>query len=217
MGPRGDVIAELDWTVGQILDALDRNGLTTNTMVIFTSDNGPVVDDGYRDDAVAKLGNHRPAGPYRGGKYRNFEGGTRVPLIVRWPGHINPGISNALISQVDFLATFATLTGAKAPGNAALDSNALLPVLLGQSQTGRQYLIEQASALSLREGVWKYIPPSEGPAVVANVGIETGNSPEPQLYDLAADPGERRNLASANPDRVRTMSGMLDRIRKAPL
>src|SRR6185503_1095258 len=110
MGPRGDAIAELDWTVGKLLEHLDVLGLTKNTLVLFSSDNGPVVDDGYKDLAVEKLGSHRPAGPLRGGKYSNFEAGTRVPLIVRWPGHTKRGVSRALVSHVDFLATFAALT-----------------------------------------------------------------------------------------------------------
>src|SRR5580765_6426275 len=101
MGPRGDAIVEADWSVGEVLRTLDRLGLTNNTLVIFTSDNGPVVDDGYRDQAVEKLGGHKPAGPYRGGKYSNFEAGTRVPWIMRWPGHVTHGVSNALVSQVD--------------------------------------------------------------------------------------------------------------------
>src|SRR5262249_12396958 len=92
LGPRGDAIAPADWCVGEVLNALDRLMLATNTLVLFSSDNGPVVDDGYEDDAVAKLGNHKPAGPFRGGKYSNFEGGTRVPLLVRWPGHVTPGV-----------------------------------------------------------------------------------------------------------------------------
>ena len=90
-GPRGDAIVQIDWCVGEILDALDRLKLTENTLVIFTSDNGPVLDDGYQDDAVEKLGSHTPAGPFRGGKYSLFEGGTRVPFIVRWPGRVKPG------------------------------------------------------------------------------------------------------------------------------
>ena len=93
MGPRGDAIAQLDWCVGEIVDALERRGIARNTLVIFTSDNGPVVDDGYRDDAVTKLGGHRPAGPLRGGKYSAFEGGTRVPFVVRWPARVKPGVS----------------------------------------------------------------------------------------------------------------------------
>ena len=86
MGPRGDAIVEFDWSVGEVLRALDENGLAESTLVVLTSDNGPVVDDGYRDDAVEKLGSHKPAGPFRGGKYSKFEGGTRVPFMVRWPG-----------------------------------------------------------------------------------------------------------------------------------
>ena len=93
MGPRGDAIAELDWCVGEILETLDRRGLAQDTLVIFTSDNGPVVDDGYQDDAVKRLGSHQPAGPLRGGKYSAFEGGTRVPFLVRWPARVKPGVS----------------------------------------------------------------------------------------------------------------------------
>ena len=123
MGPRGDAIVELDWSVGQVLDCLDRNGLTRNTLVIFSSDNGPVVDDGYKDEAVEKLGAHKPAGPYRGGKYSNFDGGTRVPMIVRWPGQVTPDSqSNALTSHVDLLASLAGLAGYKLPPGSAPDS-----------------------------------------------------------------------------------------------
>ena len=217
MGPRGDVIAELDWCVGQILNVLDRRGLAANTLVVFSSDNGPVVDDGYHDDAVTKLGDHRPAGPYRGGKYSNFEAGTRVPMLVRWPGQIKPGVSNALISHTDLMASLAKLTGAQLPSGAAPDSVELLDVLTGKTQDGRTHLVEQASTLSLRVGSWKFIPPWKGPAVNKNVNIETGNHPEPQLYDLSRDPGERNNLAAQEPERVKSMSAMLDRLRKAPL
>ena len=90
MGPRGDAIAELDWSIGRILDTLDRLKLTRDTLFIFSSDNGPVVDDGYRDQAVEKLGDHKPAGPLRGGKYSAYDGGTRVPFVVRWPGRSSP-------------------------------------------------------------------------------------------------------------------------------
>ena len=115
MGARGDVIAQMDWSVGEILAALDRLKLADRTLVIFTSDNGPVVDDGYKDDAVAKLGTHTPAGPFRGGKYSNFEGGTRVPWLLRWPSRVKPAVSDALISQVDLFASLAALTGQPAP------------------------------------------------------------------------------------------------------
>lgn len=216
MGPRGDAIAELDWSVGQILDTLERNGLAGGTLVMFSSDNGPVVDDGYRDEAVEKLGNHRPAGVLRGGKYSNFDGGTRIPLIARWPGHIRRDArSEALISQVDFLASFAGLAGQKVPAGAAPDSVDVLPALLGRSRTARRSLVEYAGALALIEGDWKLIAPGDGPAMNTNTGTELGNDPQPQLFHLADDPGEKQNVAAQHPDKVREMTALLDRIRAA--
>ena len=114
MGPRGDAIAQLDWCVGEILETLDRRGLANDTLVIFSSDNGPVVDDGYRDDAVAKLGGHRPAGPLRGGKYSAFEGGTRVPFLVRWPARVKPACRRRSFARSILLASLAALVGRKA-------------------------------------------------------------------------------------------------------
>ena len=111
LGPRGDAIAEMDWCVGEMLDALDRCGLKEDTIVVFSSDNGPVLNDGYYDEAVELCGDHRPAGPLRGGKYSMYDGGTRVPFIVSWPGTVETGESDALVSQVDFLASFAALAG----------------------------------------------------------------------------------------------------------
>ena len=111
LGPRGDAIAEMDWCVGEMLDALERCGLKEDTIVVFSSDNGPVLNDGYYDEAVELCGDHRPAGPLRGGKYSMYDGGTRVPFIVSWPGNVETGESDALVSQVDFLASFAALAG----------------------------------------------------------------------------------------------------------
>ena len=220
MGPRGDAIAQLDWSVGQILATLDRLKLTGNTLVVFTSDNGPVIDDGYRDQAVEKLGDHTPAGPFRGGKYSTFEGGTRVPFIVRWPARIKPAISDALVSQVDLLASFAALTGSSlsdADARGARDSENVLPALLGTAKAARTELVEQAGArLALRQGRWKYIAPSTGPRIQQNTNTELGNDPEPQLYDLTTDPAERTNLAATHPDRVREMAARLEGIRARP-
>ncbi len=214
MGPRGNAIAELDWSVGKLLDTLEKNGLSKDTIVIFSSDNGPVVDDGYADDAVEKLGGHRPAGPYRGGKYSSFEAGTRIPLIVRWPGRVKTGTSRALVSQVDFLRSFAKLLKQDLPGRAAPDSADILPALLGDTQAGRGHLVEHAvGALSLRAGQWKYIEPSKGPRMSIPTNTELGNDPEPQLFDLAADPGEKRNMAAAMPAKVQQMKSILQRIR----
>jgi arylsulfatase A-like enzyme len=215
MGPRGDAIVEFDWSVGQILDTLDRLKLADSTLLILSSDNGPVVDDGYQDDAVARLGDHRPAGPFRGGKYSNFEGGTRVPFLVRWPAKVKPGVSEVLICQVDFLATLAALTGQSLGPDVAPDSLDLLPALLGRSPKGRDHLVEHASGLSLREGTWKYIEPVPGPRRMVNTHTETGTDPGGQLYDLAHDPGETTNLLVRYPCRARAMKDRLNAIRQA--
>lgn len=215
LGPRGDVILQLDWCTGQILETLDRLDLADNTLVLFTSDNGPVVDDGYKDDAVEKLGRHKPAGPLRGGKYSAFEAGTRVPMIVRWPGRVEPGVSDALVCQVDFPASFATLVERPLASADAPDSFDVLPALLGKSDAGRDHLVEHARVLSLRQGTWKLIAPGRGPQVFSNTNIESGLSSEPQLYDLASDLGETTNLAAEQPERVEQMTKALKRLRRA--
>jgi arylsulfatase A-like enzyme len=217
MGPRGDAIVQADWCVGEVLNALDRLGLAESTLVIVTSDNGPVIDDGYQDDAVAKLGGHRPAGPFRGGKYSHFEAGTRVPFVVRWPKGVKPGVSDALVGQVDLVASLASWTGQKLEQNDAPDSLDLMPVFLGESKQGRRHLIEQAGGLALRLGQWKYIEPSKRPKMNANTNTELGNETVAQLYDLAADPGETRNVTAQHPDKVEEMAAMLQRIRKGEL
>ncbi len=215
MGPRGDAIAEFDWCVGEILSALDRLKLVDDTLVILTSDNGPVVDDGYRDDAVTRLGDHKPAGPFRGGKYSNFEGGTRVPWIVRWPQQIKPGVSDALICQVDLPASLAKLTNQSLAEGAAPDSYDISAALLGDSETGRDHLVEHAGRTSLRVGKWKYIPPSNAAKINKQTNTELGNDPQPQLYDLSKDPGETDNLATQFPDRIKQMSEQLEQIKAA--
>ena len=214
-GVRGDVVQELDWCVGQVLDALDRLKLTNKTLVILTSDNGPVVDDGYADRAVPDLAGHRPAGPLRGGKYSLFEGGTRVPFLVRWPGRIKPGLSDALVNQVDLLASLASLCGQKLREGSAPDSLDILPALLGDSRVGRDHSVHHSGRLALREGSWKFIPAGSGPAVMANTGTETGEAPIDQLYDLSHDLGETSNVATQYPERTRAMAARLQSIREA--
>ena len=213
MGPRGDAIVELDWCVGQVLDKLETLGLSKNTIVMFSSDNGPVVDDGYKDDAVEKLGGHKPAGPLRGGKYSNFEGGTRVPLIVRWPERVKAGVSGALIGQQDLLATLAHLTGQTLPADAAPDSVDVLDALLGRAKKGRGHIVEHARALSYREGDWKMIEGNDGPKVNRGTNTELGNAPAAQLYNVVKDRGEVSNLAARHPERVRAMQATLEKIR----
>lgn len=200
MGPRGDSIAEFDWQVGEVLATLDRLKLSENTLVILTSDNGPVLDDGYKDQAVENLGSHKPAGPFRGGKYSTFEGGTRMPFLVRWTGRVKPGTTtDAMISQVDFPATFAALAGASFPNDRAPDTRNLLPVLLGESKTGRDHVLEHAGTVAVRAGDWKLIP---GKAKKKTV-------PALQLYNLAKDPGETTNIAAENPEKVAELRKLL--------
>jgi len=215
LGPRGDAIVEFDGCVAEVVRALERLGLADGTIVIFTSDNGPVVDDGYMDRAVELLDGHTPSGPLRGGKYSAFDAGTRVPFVASWPGRVEPGTSGALVSQVDLLASFAALIGQNLDASAGPDSLDLSRALLGKDREGRDHLVEQARSLSLIQGRWKYIAPGDGPAVEPNTGIELGNDTEPQLYDLARDIGETRNLAAQNPDKVRSMAARLDGIRRA--
>ena len=213
LGPRGDAIAEMDWCVGEMLDALERCGLKEDTIVVFSSDNGPVLNDGYYDEAVDLCGDHRPAGPLRGGKYSMYDGGTRVPFIVSWPGAVETGESDALVSQVDFFASFAALAGVSL--DAGPDSVDVLDALLGQSDTGRaEIVLEGVQAKTvLRQGDWVFIPPHQGPPVNTNVNIETGNSPVPQLYNLSGDIGQIENVASIYPDVAERMADRLREIR----
>lgn len=216
LGARGDAILELDWTVGQVLDYLDRKKLAENTLLVFSSDNGPVVDDGYRDESVEKLNGHRPAGEFRGGKYSNFDAGTRVPLLVRWPGVAAAGrTSETLFSQVDLLASFAAVAGARVPEGAGPDSVDASAVLTGRSRKGRAFVVEQAGVLAVIEGTWKYIEPGKGPRRNEYTNIELGNDPAPQLFDLRADPGERVNVAAGHPEKVRELAEKLAAIRAA--
>jgi len=213
LGPRGDVILQLDWCTGEILTTLDRLNLADDTLVIFTSDNGPVVDDGYKDQAMEKLSGHKPAGPLRGGKYSAFDAGTRVPFIVRWPRHVRAGFSDALICQIDFIASLADLTNQRLDLDDAPDSFDVLSALLGEAPMGRDHLVEHAGVLSLIKGDWKYIEPSKGPRLNRNVNIELGNDPEPQLYNLKSDIGERHNVASEHPEIVQELAALLKKIR----
>ncbi len=214
LGPRGDAILQLDWCVGELLALLDKHALRDKTLVIFTSDNGPVVDDGYQDEAKEKLGDHKPAGPLRGGKYSIFEGGTRVPFIVRWPGRVKPGVSDALVCQVDFPATFAALAGRPFDATTSPDSQNLLPALLGDSTQGREELVEHAGGgIALRHGAWKFIEERPGPKRDPQTDIELGNDPNVQLYDLRSDLAETKNIAAQHPEMVKEFRAALEKER----
>lgn len=214
LGPRGDVIAEMDWCVGELLASLEQLGIADETIVIFSSDNGPVLDDGYEDGAEELCGDHRPAGPLRGGKYSMFDGGTRVPFVLRWRRRVASGESSAIVSHVDFLASFARLTGVPLRADAGVDSKDVLAALLGEADSGRDELVTEGrqARTVLRQGDWVYIPPHDGPAVMATTGIETGNMPQPQLYDLSLDIGQITNAAAKNPRVAESMAARMTEI-----
>ena len=217
LGSRGDVILQLDWTIGEVMRTLDSLGLAENTLVVFTSDNGPVIDDGYADEAFERLNGHTPMGIYRGGKYSLYEAGTRIPLIVRWPARVVPGEQPALFSQIDVYRSLAALCGADVPEGAAPDSRDRLPELLGERQQDREYVVQQNldNTLAILSGTWKYLEPSDGPAIEYWTHMELGNAPEPQLYDLKADPCEQHNVAAEHPERVRELAEQLETVKAA--
>lgn len=217
MGARGDALLSFDACVGRVMNHLEKLGLLENTLVILSSDNGPVVDDGYNDQAWELLGAHKPWGDFRGGKYSIFEAGTRVPMIVRWGNKLKGNTSKALFSHIDLFSSLATIAGATLPQNVAPDSEAHVDVLLGKSEKGRKYIIEQnvTKTLSLltNDG-WKYIEPSKGPAMEVNTKTELGNNKQVQLYQLSTDKNEQKNVAKQHPDRTSKLATILESERK---
>jgi arylsulfatase A-like enzyme len=223
-GVRGDVIEQIDWETGKIMETLDRLKLTGRTLVLFTSDNGPIFFDGYYDRSKEDANGHKPAGGLRGWKYLVYEGGTRVPLIVHWPGKVRVGVSDQMFCLTDVLATCAALTGQELPGDAGVDSMNQLPVLLGRRRKSvRNVEVEEgiSGSLAIRQGEWKYIPSN---ATHAASGMGTGANPndprfaaaiirKPLLFDLATDPDETSNLAAQNPKRAAELSALLKQIR----
>lgn len=221
MGHRGDAIAQFDWCVGQIVAALRERGVLENTLLIVSSDNGAVVDDGYADCAEELLNGHDPMGGLRGGKYSTFEAGTRVPFIVHWPSQIkNAAVSDALVSQIDFLDVMAVVAGLENVDGLSPDG---LPtevdVWLGRSDKSRPFSLGMAAnhTLSLCTYEWKYIEPKGGPKMVPwGPKIETGYSTEPQLFKkVNGDFDENVNVAGENPDVLSEMKNMLVEIRNA--
>jgi len=213
LGPRGDSILEFDWCVGELMKTLDRLDLAEKTLVIVCSDNGPVLNDGYKDQAVELLGQHKPAGPYSGGKYTVLEGGTRTPFITRWKGHINPGTSEQLVSTVDLPVSLAALVGQSVPADGCLDSFNVLDVLLGKpGAKGRDYILQQdnrGASFALRVGDWKFIHnEARGRSAKEAKSQGRGN----QLFDLAKDPAEKIDLATDQPAEFKRLQTLLDQI-----
>ena len=219
LGFRGDAIVQLDWCVGELMKTLDRLKLAENTLVVFCSDNGPVLDDGYKDGAVEANGKHRAAGPYSGGKYSVYEGGTRTPFISRWKGRIKPGVSDELVCTIDLAASCAALNDQSLPKNACLDSFNVLGALLGEGNAkGRDHLVQQDNGRSgtyaLRVGDWKLHRHDKKSArnIVVETQLANTEVSRFQLFNLADDPGEKKNLANKFPIRVEEMRKKLQTI-----
>lgn len=215
-GVRGDVAQEFDWSVGQVMEALDRLHLAEKTLLIVTSDNGGVLDangpDLVHGGTVETNNGHAFNGPLRAGKGSPYEGGTRVPFVARWPGRIKPGASDELICHVDMLATVAALTGQKLADGAGPDSFNILPALLGQqgAKPCRDHLVEHGNVLAIRKGPWKLIP-AGGPRGKQGKGRGPKTA---ELYNLAEDIGETKNVADQHPKIVKDMAALLQRIRQ---
>ena len=211
MGPRGDVILEADYCVGEIIKTLKEEGVLDNTLIVFSSDNGPVLNDGYYDDAVEKLGNHKPNGPLRGGKYSLLEAGTRVPFFTYWKGQIKPLVSDALVCQIDLLESIAKLVNVDVKST---DSQELLDVFTGKSNKGRTNLVIEANTkTAFRQGDWMMIPPYPGDPILEEVNIEMGNDKEFQLYNLKKDIGQKNNLAKDQPKKLKELKENFELIR----
>lgn len=213
VGLYGDFVWQVDQTLGRIVEALDRNGMTKETLLIFSSDNGGL------HSWIPTEYDHRTNLHFRGQKGDAWEGGHRVPMIVRWPGKVPEGRTTAaLFCHTDMLATFASLTGAKIPEGAAEDSSDQLNAILGKDPKGRDHFIAQAVSrdhLALRKGDWKYIPALGG----GGLGFRPkDHEPEPggpvgQLYHLGRDPGEAENLYASEPEKVKEMEELLEQLK----
>jgi len=220
-GPHGDFIHQFDSIVGDLLDTLEKLGVANNTLVMLSSDNGPEVTSVVH--MRADYG-HDGARPWRGMKRDDWEGGHRVPFLVRWPGKVKPGTTSAqLTSLTDVMATVAAIIGAELPNDAAEDSFNMLPALLGKDGGPiRPYLLQQAfggsRTLSIRRGNWKYLdhPGSGGnrydndPGLKSFILPDTAPGAPRQLYNLETHPGETRNLYFERPEIVKELKALLD-------
>ena len=210
MGPRGDAIVEADWAIGSLFSHLEESDLLDNTLIIISSDNGPVLNDGYVDDAVEKIGKHTPWGNLRGGKYSLFEAGTRVPFITYWKDKIKPQVSDKMVSQMDFLNSIASLLGSDTRSG---DGEDLSGVFFKNSGEGRtELIIEAQSRTAYKNEDWVMIPPYPGPAVSASVNIELGNSENYQLYNLGEDINQQQNLADKEPKKLEKMKARFEQL-----
>lgn len=219
LGPYADFVAETDAAIGEVLQALEQSGAAKNTLVLFASDNGPAPIAGMLESLRAK--GHDSAGGWRGAKQDLYEGGHRVPLIVKWPGVVKPGTSSrALVSLVDVLATLADVVGRPLPGDAGEDSVSFLPLLRQPTaafeRRGAVVVQSGNGSLAIREGRWKLCeaPGSGGLSAPVPGSADERGLPPVQLFDLEADPLEKTNLQAAHPEIVKRLASLLETYRK---
>jgi arylsulfatase A-like enzyme len=213
ISPYADFVRQVDADVGRLLQAIQDQGLRENTLIIYTSDNGCAP---MADIPILQRAGHEPSYIYRGHKADVFEGGHRVPFVVSWPGKIKPGVSSALVGQIDFMATLAELTQTTVPAKMGEDSQSFMPVLLGQRTEARQHIISQSiqGHFALRDGPWKLImgAGSGGWSDPKPGSKEEKGLPPVQLYNLDQDPGEKNNLQDKYPERVQQMKSLLEKM-----
>lgn len=214
LNPYADFVMQTDACIGQVIRALDDRGLAGNTLVVVTSDNGCSPQADF--PALLAKG-HNPSSILRGHKADIWDGGHRVPFVVRWPGKTRPGsTSGELVSLVDFMATCAEIVGERLPDNAAEDSVSLLPALLGKSgKPLREALVHHSidGKFSIRQGRWKLelCPGSGGWSQPRDPQAIKRGLPKVQLYDMTADLGEQKNLQAAHPEVVQRLTALLER------
>ena len=213
LGYRGDAMVQFDWATGEIMNALEKAGVKDNTIVIFSSDNGPVYDDGYDDGTITKTSSketdhgHDGSGIYRGGKYQIYEGGTRVPFIIRWPNGIKAGKSDSMVNQIDFLASFANLLGIELADNEGIDSRNMWDAFIGKDSKGLPYMLEEARGLALRRDQWKFISLKKG--------RKAKGAPPKELYDLSKDVGEQNNVIKEFPEIAEDMEAQMKQLKES--
>jgi arylsulfatase A len=216
-GPYGDFVVQTDAEAGRILRALEENGFADNTLVVFSSDNGP---EKYAYPRIRKHG-HRSAGPLRGVKRDLYEGGHRVPFLVKWPGKVKPGsVSDALVSQVDLFATIAAVVGRELSRDIAEDSHNLLPLLEGKGPGPRRSIVHNTlpDAYAVRDGDWVLIAGKSGahipppPSFEKENGYSADTHPG-ELYNLREDLAQKNNLYAKHPEKVKELTRLLQSIR----
>ena len=214
LGPYADFVAQVDDVVGELVRALDRDGLGADTLVIVTSDNGCSPE---ADLPSLERRGHRPSGPFRGAKADVFEGGHRVPFVARWTGRVRPGTTcDDTVCLTDLIATCAAIVGATLPDDAGEDSVSILPDLLGTAiGSVREATVHHSinGSFAIRQGPWKLIlcPDSGGWSDPRPGSDQAKGLPAIQLYDLKQDPGERRNVRAEHPEIVERLERLLKR------